>query len=159
MEFPQGLFNIYNIAFILCVFLLFLVVGYIIWRATRSSLNSPYKNISNNSVLTADGNQQKGPIDIYLFYATWCPHCKTALPKWKEFSDSVNGTIINGCQITTHTIDCTDSLDPNVASYLSKFGIKGFPTVKGVVGGLTINFDTAINKNTLTQFATQLSEP
>ena len=148
----SGFFNFYNIAFIVIILFVFFIIGFMIWRASSSSLNSKYKNISNGSV----GGSTEGPIDIYIFYATWCPHCKTALPKWKTFSDKVNGTVIAGRPITTHTIDCTDSSDPNVANYLSKYGIKGFPTVKAVVGKTVINFEAAINENTLNQFVQEL---
>jgi thiol-disulfide isomerase/thioredoxin len=151
-------FNFYNILFIVIILLVFLIIGYMVWRGTTGALDTQYKNISNGSNMISKNGS--GPIDIYIFYATWCPHCKTALPKWKSFSDNVNGTVVNGRQISTHTIDCTDSNDPNIANYLSKYGIKGFPTVKGVLnsGKTVINFDAAINENTLNQFVQQLVE-
>ena len=128
---------------------IFAIIGY---YATRgNNLTSKYKNISNNGDIT------HSPVDIYIFYATWCPHCKTALPKWQSFSDSVNGKVINGSLVTTHTIDCTNAEDPTVIHYLNEFDVKGFPTVKGVSNGTIVNFDTKINENTLTQFVEQLS--
>jgi thiol-disulfide isomerase/thioredoxin len=158
MELPI-IFSNYKIFFLAIIALLFFfVIGFFIWRTYSKSLNSNYKNISNNSDgTTGSVESSKGPIDLYIFYATWCPHCKTALPKWKTFSDNINGTIVNGSLVTTHTIDCTNSEDPNVISYLNKYAIKGFPTVKGVIGGKVINFDSRINENTLQQFVEKLS--
>ena len=135
---------------IILVILLFSIIGYYVVNSSKPN-NKKFNNISNN------GNTTANPSDIYFFYATWCPHCKTALPKWNSFSDSVNGKVVNGSLITTHTIDCTNNEDPNVINYLNEFSIKGFPTVKGVNSGRIVNFDTKINENTLGQFVEQLT--
>jgi thiol-disulfide isomerase/thioredoxin len=125
------------------------MIGFFILKS--SSTNNKFKNISNNS------DNVSVPTDIYLFYVTWCPHCKSALPKWKSFSDSINGTVVNGSLINTHTIDCTNAEDPTVIHYLNKFDVKGYPTVKGVNNNRIVNFDTKINENTLKQFVEELT--
>ena len=65
--------------------------------------------------------------------------------------------MINGSLVTTHTVDCTNAEDPNVVALLNKYSVKGFPTVKGVVGGNVINFDSRINENTLQQFVEKMA--
>lgn len=137
------------IILIVLVVLVFIVIGFYVLKLLKP--DNKFKNISNN------GDTTSMPTDIYMFYATWCPHCKSALPKWKSFSDSVNGTFVNGSLITTHTIDCTNAEDPNVIHSVNEFSVKGFPTVKGVNNGTIINFDSKINENTLTQFVEQLT--
>ena len=140
------------ILFITLGILFFIIIG--VSFVNSNKVNNQFNNISNNY----DYVIKTLAVDIYFFYATWCPHCKTALPKWESFSNSVNGKVINGCIITTHTIDCTNSEDPNVIHYINKFDVKGFPTVKALVDNKIINFDAKINENTLNLFLQQFEK-
>jgi thiol-disulfide isomerase/thioredoxin len=141
--------NYKYIGLVVLAILLFSIIGY--YASHSSGVKSKYKNIANNGGVSQ-------PVDVYFFYATWCPHCKTALPKWKLFSDTTNGTLVNGSLITTHTIDCTNTDDPNVAHYLNEYGVKGFPTVKASSNGTVVNFESKITDSTLTKFVQQLTE-
>jgi thiol-disulfide isomerase/thioredoxin len=139
------------IILIILAIIVFSIIAFFVLKYSSSSSNNNFKNISNNAGI------KSSPTDIYIFYASWCPHCKTALPKWKLFSDSVNGKIINGSLITTHTIDCTNNDDENVKNIIEKFNVKGYPTVKGVQDNKIINFDAKITEESLNQFIQQLT--
>ena len=63
------------------------------------------KNISN-------ANRRTKEADIIFFHTSWCPHCKKALPIWKDFVSTYDQTIINGYTINCINgaagIDCDD---------------------------------------------------
>ena len=53
------------------------------------------------------------------FYAPWCGHCKNLAPEWEEAAKKLQGSVKLG------------AVDATVATELaSKYGIKGFPTIK-----------------------------
>ena len=53
------------------------------------------------------------------FYAPWCGHCKNLAPEWEEAAKKLQGSVKLG------------AVDATVATDLaSKYGIKGFPTIK-----------------------------
>lgn len=60
-----------------------------------------------------------------LFYAPWCPHCKSCMPHWNNL-EKMNKTDINIVKI-----DC--DANPEMAQ---KFGIQGYPTIKFLPYGL-----------------------
>lgn len=158
--------SIYSVRYlVLGIFLLIvlLIISYNSW------LWYSKKNIDDNGSGSRAGSMVGGgmgirnasstnsPLDIYFFYATWCPHCKTALPKWNAFCDSNNNKVINGSLVYCHTIDCTDNASPEVINKLDEFDVKGFPTVKMVKDGIHINFDTKITESALKQFVEQMT--
>merc|ERR1712137_650717 len=57
------------------------------------------------------------------FFAPWCGHCKKLKPAWdqlaEEFKSNANVAIVD--------VDCTKD---ESKSLCSKFGVKGYPTVK-----------------------------
>lgn len=59
--------------------------------------------------------------DHYLveFYAPWCGHCKNLAPHWKEAAEKLSG------KMKLAAVDCTTN-----EGLASKFGIRGFPTIK-----------------------------
>jgi thiol-disulfide isomerase/thioredoxin len=72
--------------------------------------------------------------EVILFWAGWCPHCKKAMPVWKDAKAQLDGRTINGFKIHLTDVDCTDEKDINVKNQLKKYDIEGFPTLKMVVG-------------------------
>merc|ERR1719158_1519065 len=53
------------------------------------------------------------------FYAPWCGHCKSLAPEWKKAASTLKGAV----KIAAVDATADESLG-------SKYGIRGFPTIK-----------------------------
>lgn len=58
------------------------------------------------------------------FYAPWCGHCKNLAPTWKKLAASMKG------KINIAKVDATQN-----NSLSSRYGVKGYPTLKFFPGG------------------------
>ena len=132
-----------QIMIIIFVALLFIIAAlYVYRRYIYDRLNKKYA--SNNEFT------EKSPIesvDIYFFYTTWCPHCKTAKPIWNDFKTEMTDKNINGITLNFFEIDC----DKDTATS-DKFNVKGFPTIKMVKGNQIIEYDAKPSKVNLIEF-------
>jgi len=149
-----------TILFILFLTLLFGVVAYFVY--TRYLVNMikdrKYTDVANNA-------SSQDAVQIYFFFADWCPHCKTAKPDWQQFVKQVNGTTVNNKTIQTIEVDCTDmdsskSSDPVVVKMIQlvkEFDVKGFPTVLAVKDGKKVDYDAKVSLTTLNKFADAVS--
>ena len=88
--------------------------------------------------------------EIYYFYTTWCPHCKTATPEWDSFADEMKDKTVKGIKINCFKVDC----DKDQAT-ADKFNVKGFPTIKLMKGNQIIEYDAKPKKETLIEFLNQ----
>ena len=79
-----------------------------------------YKKITS---LVKQGFQNVTPQNEFImYYADWCPHCKTVLPDFKEFSS--NGKVtVNGQDVILKKYEVTADPDKVKAA-----NVKGFPT-------------------------------
>jgi len=91
------------------------------------------------------------PAELFFFYATWCPHCKTAKPEWEQVKAEYEGTTINGYKVIFTDIDCTKE-SPDVEKMMNTYKIEGFPTIKLLKDGQVIEFDAKPNKANLEKF-------
>lgn len=79
-----------------------------------------YLNYNINNLNSYDNKLNiKSKINIYLFYADWCPHCKHLMPEWNKFIKMVDSNKINIKMIN----DCEDS------ELCKKFNIDRFPII------------------------------
>ena len=139
-----------RLVLILFLIVLFIILGYFgyQWYAKPQMGNKEMKDIANT-------NRRDNIVEIFFFHVTWCPHCKTALPEWNKFKSQYDGQQYNGYLIKCIDMDCTEDVDskgePNepVHTYISRFGIEGYPTVKMIKDGKTIDFDSKITKSSL----------
>jgi thiol-disulfide isomerase/thioredoxin len=128
---------------ILLVIVIFLITALFVYRRYISSgLKRDY--VANNE-FTNDGTIESA--DIYLFYTTWCPHCKTAKPIWEDFKKEMEDKTVNGIKLNFFEVDCDK--DPATSD---KFKVKGFPTIKLIKGKQIIEYDAKPNKATLIEF-------
>lgn len=100
----------------------------------------------------ANANTRLGDVQVYFFYANWCPHCKKAKPEWDSFSKSYNGKTIGNMTVQTTTVDCTDGTSPMIQTYK----INGYPTVFAMQNGNRIDFDSKISESALSKFVESL---
>jgi len=65
-----------------------------------------------------------------MFHATWCGHCKAAIPKWQEFAELKKG-LINVAAVNAP--DC-----PNTAD---RFSVRGYPSFVFLKGGKMYDYN------------------
>lgn len=105
----------------------------------KPSYNAHVEGMSNNNA------------EIILFYADWCPHCKTAKPEWEQVKQETEGQQINGRTIIFTEVNCTKET-PEVSEMVEKYKVEGYPTIKLIKDDQVIDFDAKPTTNTLTQF-------
>ena len=128
---------------IILVFLIFLAAAFFLYRQyVGRNLSKDY--VTNNE-FSQDGKMQTA--DIYFFYTTWCPHCKTAKPIWNDFKAEMEDQTVNGYTLNFFEVDC----DKDQATS-DKFKVKGFPTIKLVNGNKIIEYDAKPSKVNLMEF-------
>jgi len=117
-----------------------------------------YKNVSqklktiyhaNNEGYTNSGPTKQA--ELMLFYADWCPHCKTAKPIWNELKTQYQNKTINGYQVLFTEINCTTE-SAETEQMMNKYNIEGFPTIKLLKDGQIIEYDAKPTKETLNEF-------
>ena len=135
---------------ILIIVAIFLVLSiYIYKKYIKTKLHPSY--VANREYTTGDSNSDSGSetVDLYFFYTNWCPHCKKAMPVWKQFKEKMSGQAVNGKQINFLEIDCEK--DTKTAD---QFNVKGYPTIKLVNNNQIIEYDAKPDVDTLTEFIT-----
>lgn len=148
---------------IFIMLILFLVVGIYLYRTyapgALASKNS--KNVANANIRNVEGaTGSTGTLEVMLFNVDWCPHCVKAKPDWISFVQQYDGKVTNGFQVTCvggkEGINCTNSDDPSVKKMVSKYEIKGYPTLIFIENGTVVTFDAKINKNNMDDFMKKL---
>lgn len=82
------------------------------------------------------------------FYAPWCGHCKKLAPTWEKLAVTLKG------KVNVAKVDVTENRDLG-----SRFGIKGFPTVKFLRKGKVYDYSGARTEDAFIRFVTSdLSE-
>ena len=118
-----------------------------------------FNNLANKKP-TANGLPGAGgDVLIYFFHVDWCPHCKTAAPEWKTFSDNYNGAEANGYTIKCINKDCTEDSNPEIQELIQTHKIEGYPTIKMIKDGKTIDFDAKVTNHFLEQFVINMVGP
>lgn len=104
---------------------------------------SKYK--TNNEFTSLDSTNQY--VEMMLFYTTWCPMCKKAMPEWNKFKGHWENKQLNGYTIIFKEIDC--DLNENMAD---KYKIDGYPTIKMIKDNKIITYDAKPLFSTLNLF-------
>jgi len=99
----------------------------------------------------ANANTRDQIVEMYLFYADWCPHCTKAKPQWAAFKKSYDGKQLNGYTIKCIDVNCTEESGSN-NHLIQKYSINSYPTLIMVKDGNRIDFDSKITTDSLTQF-------
>ena len=146
-------FNWNFIGIMIAVIILILVILYVYQQYIAPKMNPDYvanKEWEQSSSDSTSGSTSE--VDIMMFTADWCPHCKKAKPIWEEFHNTYDGKVINGYKINIKTINCTNDNDPNVQNLLDKYNVEGFPTIKLLKNGEVYDYDAKPDKENLKQF-------
>ena len=92
---------------------------------------SPGVTTTSKDVTTSDGSKAG---ELTLFFATWCPACKSIKPEWEQFRNDYSNKKINGVILLIREVDCSEP-DPETEDIMNQYNIKGFPTVKLTYNG------------------------
>jgi thiol-disulfide isomerase/thioredoxin len=100
-----------------------------------------------NKEYTEEGTDNKSA-DVYFFYTTWCPHCKTAKPEWEKFKENINTNgHSSGVKLTFIEVDCEKD-----QATAEKFNVAGYPTIKMLYNNDIVEYDAKPQQDTLHQF-------
>lgn len=104
-------------------------------------------------VIEFDGNVQaiidSGKSVLVSFYAPWCGHCQQLEPTYVKVAQKMDST-----KLLVGKLDCTKH--QHIAS---KYGIRGFPTIKMFRGGRAIDYDGAREESAMVQWANRAVGP
>jgi len=89
-----------------------------------------YVTKSGASLLQGFQNPVDAKHEFIMFYANWCPHCKTVLPEFKEFAET--GITVAGQPVKISYYDnaSEEAADKKAYEDIKAKGVKveGFPT-------------------------------
>lgn len=128
---------------ILSIIIIFLIVGVYAYKTYVSSKINP-TFVENNEYIT---EEQEGEVELFFFFTSWCPHCKTARPEWEKLRDEYQDKTINNTKIIFKEVDC----DKDEAT-AEEFKVEGYPTIKMVKGNQIIEYNAKPNYDNLLEF-------
>jgi thiol-disulfide isomerase/thioredoxin len=133
---------------ILAFLILFAVIAFLYYYYyVLPKLKTTYK--PNNELVS--GSNTSNSSELLFFYATWCPHCKTAKPIWDQLKSEYQNKTINGYNIIFTEVDCSEETT-EVDKMMNKYNVEGYPTIKLIKDGQVIEYDAKPTKDTLVQF-------
>ena len=107
---------------------------------------------ANNELMPSNSNSNGSrEAELFLFYADWCPHCKTAKPIWNEIKDEYENKTINGYSVVFTEVNCTTE-SAEVDKLMNQYKVEGFPTIKLLKDGQVVEFDAKPSRDNLNQF-------
>lgn len=154
-------------------YIVILVIGivfYFVSRYAYSTIHEPFDtNVLNDKIDTKDiaNTQEFAPsLEIYFFFADWCPHCKTAKPEWDAFKRKNNGTVVSGYLVECIDVNCTEDSGENtvtkrkneivtpvhVTDLIRKYNVNGYPTIKMVKDDKVYEYEAKVSERNLTDF-------
>ena len=92
-------------------------------------------------------NKLKSNVNIYYFYAEWCPHCKNFKPEWIKFTKLIEDK--ENIKIITIN-DCDDS------NLCNKYNIEGFPTIIFETSDKYNKYNNSLNSEKLLDYLNNL---
>jgi len=130
------------------------IIAYIIY-SRMMSVSTGVFNANREHDNEENGDDGKKEANLIFFYADWCPHCKVAKPEWDALVEQNEGKIIGGYKVIYTEYNCA-KLTPELESLLDKYNVKGYPTIKLVKDGQSIDYDAKPTTSTLNQFLSQV---
>lgn len=152
-----SLFNNFNLSattiYILIAIgvILAMLIGYAYYTHLRIS-NTTYN--ANHESGKLSGEEPSKNATLMLFFADWCPHCKTAKPEWNSMKEEYEGKEINGYVIEFKEYDCSGENNPEIDELMNTYDVSGYPTIKLAKDNEIITFDANPTKNLMTTFLT-----
>jgi thiol-disulfide isomerase/thioredoxin len=138
-----------NTIITIVVVIFFIVLAVYYYYNYVSPKLKPSYNADTSTESMGTGSSKQA--ELMLFYADWCPHCKTAKPIWNELKSEYQNKTINGYNVLFTEINCTNE-NAETEQMMNKYNIEGFPTIKLLKDGQIIEYDAKPAKDTLKEF-------
>jgi thiol-disulfide isomerase/thioredoxin len=152
VKYLPEIFTLKNIAILIGVIILIYVANYIYKTYMPSSSSGTVYKANLEHMTTEEANTAAAKqAEIMMFYADWCPHCKSAKPEWESFKNEYDGKKVNGYTLVFTEYNCTTET-PETKDAVEKYGVEGFPTIKLIKDNQVIEYDAKPTKPILTQF-------
>lgn len=131
--------------------IIFIILAiYYYYNHVSPKLKTSYRaNMEGQNTSGSSGATKQA--ELMLFYADWCPHCKTAKPIWDDLKSQYQNKTINGYQLIFTDVNCTKE-SAETDQMMNKYNIEGFPTIKLLKDGQIIEYDAKPTKETLNEF-------
>jgi len=141
--------NLKSPRFIISVVLvvIFILIALYVYRNYLSKIITPKYVANKEFIPKSEADKQNKQADLYFFYTTWCPYCKKAFPEWNRLKEKLENGTIKDYQVNFYEIDCDKNKE-----LADEQKIEGYPTIKLIVNGQTIEYDAKPNYDTLMQF-------
>lgn len=128
---------------------LLVVAFYVYNKYVTPKLDPDY--VANKEFINEE-RSPTGTAQVLLFYASWCPLSKKAMPVWEKIKEKYNGQTINGYLLTFKEIDGSDTESGAVSQELDNYKVTGFPTIKILKDNELVDFDANPTEESLEKF-------
>jgi thiol-disulfide isomerase/thioredoxin len=81
------------------------------------------------NIRMSKNNKSQVDIDVKLYHATWCGHCKVFKPEWEAFESSINNKKIKHRNVG-FSADAIESSNVTKNDTVNGQPIEGYPTIK-----------------------------
>ena len=149
----------FNVILILALGILFYFVASYAYSTANISEKFTTSDVANSQEFVPG-------MQVYFFFADWCPHCKTAKPEWDRFKRKYDGKKVNGNLVECIDVNCTDDSGENTVTKTSngiktssttidlirKYNINGYPTIKFVKDDKVYDYEAKVNESNLSDF-------
>ena len=134
----------YYYIMVVVVFIIFLTIGIYAYNTIQSQQKNKFSDVAN-------ANRRNRDAIVYFFHVDWCPHCKKALPEWKNFVSKYDNKEINGYRVKCVDKDCTKETS-DITELINRYNIDSYPTIKLIKDSSTIDFESKITASSLEKF-------
>lgn len=135
------------------IIVLFAIVGIYMYRTYAQPGSHQNPNHEHGQSQDTSSNA----VEICLFYATWCPHCKSARKGWDSVKSKYDEHTVNGRVIKFVEYDCSDNTDAQTNQLMDKYQVEGFPTIKILKNGTWYDFQAEPTEDNLNEFITTMA--
>jgi|TARA_B100000900_G_scaffold235820_1_gene200196 thiol-disulfide isomerase/thioredoxin len=136
----------YTIIISVTLLAIFTYVGYLLYM---EYIHKKDKIKGSDDVANLKGAAKKKVL-IRLFHTDWCPHCQSAMPEWKNFTEKYNNELVKDYMLNIVDTDCSN--EDSVRKILTENKVESYPTVKMYKNDEIIDFDAKISLDNLEQF-------